>query len=75
MDLVIKNVPEEKAVIQEIISNAETTIRNYHDKLIRTIPVEKELEFEAVMTSFRGANKIVEEVEVPVEGIVNGEKD
>jgi hypothetical protein len=58
MQLIIENVPEDKAVITEILTNAETTIKNYHDKQIRIVPEVKEVEFATVVESFRTANKI-----------------
>ena len=57
-DLVIKDVPDDKVVITEILANAETTIRNYHDKQIRVVAPEKEVEFTATMEVFKVANKI-----------------
>jgi hypothetical protein len=58
MDLIIKDVPDDKAVITEILANAETTIKNYHDKQIRIVPEAKEVEFATAVESFRTANKI-----------------
>ena len=58
MQLIIENVPEDKAVITEILTNAETTIKNYHDKQIRIVPEAKEVEFATAVESFRTANKI-----------------
>jgi hypothetical protein len=58
MDLTIKNCPDDKLVIEEILANAETTIKNYHDKQIRIVPEAKEVEFATVVESFRTANKI-----------------
>jgi hypothetical protein len=71
-DLVIKGVPDDKAVITEILANAETTIKNYHSKQIRVVAPEKEAEYETAVASFKVANKIgiKEEVkEEPIEPI------
>jgi hypothetical protein len=57
-DLIIKDVPDDKAVITEILANAETTISNYHSKQIRIVPEAKEVEFATAVESFRTANKI-----------------
>jgi hypothetical protein len=56
-DLVIKDVPDDKAVITEILANAETSIRNFYDKQIRVVAPEKEVEFETAVASFKLANK------------------
>jgi hypothetical protein len=56
-DLVIKDVPDDKVVITEILANAETTIKNYHDKQIRVVAPEKEVEFETAVAAFKLANK------------------
>ena len=72
MDLIIKNCPDDKLVIEEILANAETTIKNYHDKQIRVVAPEKEVEYETAVASFKVANKIgiKEEVkEEPIEPI------
>ena len=72
MDLIIKDVPDDKAVITEILANAETTIKNYHSKQIRVVAPEKEVEYETAVASFKVANKIgiKEEVkEEPIEPI------
>jgi hypothetical protein len=57
-DLVIKDVPDDKAVITEILANAETTISNYHSKQIRVVAQEKEVEYETAVSAFKTANKI-----------------
>jgi hypothetical protein len=57
MQLIIENVPEDKACITEILANAETTIKNYHDKQIRVVAPEKEVEFETAVAAFKLANK------------------
>jgi hypothetical protein len=72
MDLIIKDVPDDKAVIEEILCNAQTTISNYHSKQIRVVAPEKEAEYETAVASFKVANKIgiKEEVkEEPIEPI------
>lgn len=56
MDLIIKNVPDDKDVVTEILTNAETTIKNYHAKLILTIPVEKQLQYEQEIDNFKSVN-------------------
>ena len=58
MDLIIKDVPDDKAVITEILANAETTIRIYHDRQIRVVAPEKEAEFVNAVSAFRLSNKI-----------------
>ena len=73
MELVIKDVPDDKAVITEILANAETTIRNFHDKQIRVVSPEKEVEFATAVESFKTANKIslVADVEPIKEEVIN----
>ena len=61
-DLVIKDVPDDKAVIEEILANASTTISNYHSKQIRVVAPEKEVEYQTVINSYKLANKQKEEV-------------
>jgi hypothetical protein len=56
MDLTIKNVPEDDIVIAEILSSAESTIRNYHAKIIFKIDDEKQTQFNNVVSEFRAAN-------------------
>ena len=71
MILEIKDVPDDKAVIEEILTNAQTTISNYHSKQIRVVAPEKEAEYETAVASFKAANKIgiVEVKEEPIEDI------
>jgi hypothetical protein len=56
-DLVIKNVPDDKAVIKGILDFSEAIIRNYHSKQIRVVAPEKEVEFETAVAAFKLANK------------------
>ena len=67
--LEIANVPDVESVIQEIRTNAETTIRNFWDKEIRVVSEEKELEYKAKVDMFRADNRMdvaVEAVEKPI---------
>jgi hypothetical protein len=57
MILEIKDVPDDKDVVAEILRNAETTIRNYHSSKIRVVAPEKEVEFETAVAAFKLANK------------------
>ena len=71
-DLIIKDVPDDKAVINEILANAETTNSNYHSKQIRVGAPEKEVEYETAVSAFKTANKIgikEEAKEEPIEDI------
>jgi hypothetical protein len=64
--LEIANVPEVESVLNEIKTNAETTIRNFWDKEIRVVSEEKELEFKAKVDTFRLENDMVAAVAVEV---------
>jgi len=69
--LEIVNVPDVESVIQEIRTNAETTIKNFWDKEIRVVSEEKELEYKAKVDTFRLENAMiaavaVEAVEKPI---------
>ena len=68
----IKDVPDDKAVIKGILDFSEAIIRNYYSKQIRVVAPEKEVEYETAVASFKVANKIgiKEEVkEEPIEPI------
>jgi hypothetical protein len=56
MELTIKNVPENDAVIAEILANAEATIRNYHQAIIFEVTEAKVAQLNDVVNSFRTAN-------------------
>jgi hypothetical protein len=64
--LEIVNVPDVESVIQEIRTNAETTIKNFWDKEIRVVPEEKELEYKAKVEMFRSDNFMDVAVEKPI---------
>ena len=56
-DLVIKNVPEDKAVITEILTNAQTTVNNYLAKQHLVVAEAKKVEYETAVSAFKLANK------------------
>jgi hypothetical protein len=56
MELTIKDVPDNEAVIGEILHNAEATIRNYHQAIIFQITEAKVSQLNDVVNSFRTAN-------------------
>ena len=64
IELTISNVPDVESVIQEIRTNAETTIKNFWDKEIRVVSEEKELEYKAKVDTFRLENDMIAAVAV-----------
>jgi hypothetical protein len=64
--LEIVNVPDVESVIQEIRTNAETTIKNFWDKEIRVVSEEKELEFKAKVDTFRRDNDMIARIDTPI---------
>jgi hypothetical protein len=66
IELTISNVPEVESVIQEIRTNAETTIKNFWDKEIRVVPEEKELEYKAKVDTFRLENDMIARIDTPI---------
>jgi hypothetical protein len=67
MELIIKDVPDDKAVIEEILTNAETTISNYHARIIKVVEKEKVDLYDSTLLSFRTANKLRQE---PIKEII-----
>jgi hypothetical protein len=66
-DLIIKDVPEDKTVIEEILANAESTISNYHARNIKIVEKEKVDLYDSTILSFRTANKLRQE---PIKEII-----
>ncbi len=64
--LIIEDVPDDEVVKIEIICNAESTIRNYWDRVIRAEHTEIEAEITAKVEEFKTANKMGVE-KMPVE--------
>ena len=56
MDLTIKEVPDNERVIAEILANAETTIRNYHQSVIFEVTEAKIKQLDDAVVAFRTAN-------------------
>ena len=56
MELTIKYVPDNEAVISEILRNAEATITNYHQAIIFEVTQEKVSQLNNVIAEFRTAN-------------------
>jgi len=67
IDLVIAGVPDDDAVKIEIMTNAETTIRNYLERTIKVMPKEVEAEYQAKIEEFHTANADLIESLKPVE--------
>ena len=63
-DLVIKDVPDDKAVITEILANAQTTVSNYLAKQHLVVPEIKKAEYDTAVESFKTANKVAVKGEV-----------
>ncbi len=61
-DLVIKDVPDDKDVIAEILANAETTVSNYLAKQHLVVAETKKAEYDTAVESFKTANKAKEAV-------------
>jgi hypothetical protein len=56
-DLVIKDVPDDKVVITEILANAQTTVNNYLAKQHLVVAEAKKVEYETAVSAFKLANK------------------
>ena len=69
-DLVIKDVPDDKDVVAEILRNAETTVNNYLAKQHLIVAETKKVEYDTAVEAFKTANKVeVKPVAEPMEVI------
>ena len=57
MELILKDVPDDKDVIAEILTNAETTVNNYLAKQHLVVAEAKKVEYETAVSAFKLANK------------------
>jgi hypothetical protein len=75
--LEIQSVPDIESVKTEILTNAETTIRNYLEKTLLVIPKEQMDAVEADIVSFRQTNSFkiesVKEIVEPMQKEDRGE--
>jgi hypothetical protein len=71
-DLTIKNVPNVQSVQDEILRNAESSVKNYLASSIKTIEPIKEEAYEAAIMEFRTVNKLIDVKLIGTETVIDG---